>query len=108
MHPGGRSRAVMSLLQNFVLRNSIDRALIGSGSNATVAASSGQGDKTFFLRSFQFQQQSRAMSAQGQGIPPEPPLDPESLSKLNQLKEGLQSNNEYFQKYMDKFAKLET
>ncbi len=104
----------MSLLQNFVLRNSIDRALIGSSSNATIAASSssghlqGQGDKTFFLRSFQFQQQTRAMSTQGQGIPPDPPLDQESLSKLNQLKEGLQSKNEYFQKYMDKFAKLET
>jgi len=41
-------------------------------------------------------------------LPPQPQLDQEAVSKLNELKQGLQMKNEYFDKYKDKLSRLET
>lgn len=108
MHSGGSRRAVMNLLQNYMLRNSIDRYLIGGTSVMSGISRSATTTGARNLTTTMSHKGEPGSSYPNGNIPPEPPLDKESLSKLNQLKEGLQSKNEYFEKYKQKLTKLES
>lgn len=103
MIAGGSRRGVMSLLQNFVLRNSIDRALLGNTtSNVTAVPDCSLFGIRAFSRAYQCERQMSTKTPTE-----EQTSDQESLEKLNALKEALQSKNEYFEKYKDKFKNLE-
>ncbi|CAL8133659.1 unnamed protein product [Orchesella dallaii] len=121
MHTGSR-RVVMSILQNYMLRNSIDRALLQTQTlpvNFANNLSKGafrQQERSIFTATAYANGQTSSNSSQNateisssrSGPPSQAQLDEEAWNKLNQLKEGLQTKNEYFQKYKDKFQKLET
>jgi len=119
MHPGGSRRIAMSLLQNYMLRNSIDRAFLNRSSVTGVASLTRPSVGIFSVagRNMSTSGASCGHSTSDRGSSSSggnghelhvEPLDQESLSKLNELKQGLQMKNEYFEKYKDKLSKLET